>query len=193
MDVHLESDAARYALPTNGAASQFETIDSGEFGNLCSQLLYWGVTIGCCGFTGCTCLYLPIDQRLTLGPEEAILTTKTCLSKSVQRRPYGELGAVDISRTCGCCWGVRSGIGSISPGWGCEQEKVERIHAELKKRQQARGDQGQIQRAEQNVLRLISVESKLDAIIDHLNINYTPAVAPVGASIVRGDMQKITT
>lgn len=43
--------------------------------------------------------------------------------------------------------------------------------AELKARQSGRGDTGQVNRAEQTLERLDALESKLDKIMDHLQID----------------------
>ena len=48
-------------------------------------------------------------QQLILEPEEAVLISTTMCDTNTQRRPYGELGSVDKSSTCGCCVGVSSG------------------------------------------------------------------------------------
>lgn len=87
----------------------------------------------------------------------------------VSKRPYGELGSVDRG-TCCCCISVESAFGPLSPGCGCEQEKVDEIVTDLKQRMRTRGDTAQIQRAEETLERLDQVDAKLDAILDHLNI-----------------------
>jgi len=115
----------------------------------------------------------------------------------VSKRPYGELGSVDRG-TCLCCVSAESAFGPISPGCGCEEEKVDDIVNELKTRMRQRGDTAQINRAEETLRRLDEVDAKLvrqrivvfnscfqvhahksanpllkDAIIDHLNIPKT--------------------
>ncbi len=60
--------------------------------------------------------------------------------------------------------------GDISPGCGCDAEKVDELVAELKARQLGRGDTAQIKRAEQTLERLDEIEGKLDKIMDHLRI-----------------------
>jgi hypothetical protein len=60
-----------------------------------------------------------------------------------------------------CCISAESAFGPISPGCGCETEKVDFIVAELKKRMRERGDTAQIQRAEQTLGRLDEVDAKL--------------------------------
>ena len=55
------------------------------------------------------------------------MTRKTMCDTNVQRRPYGELGSVDKGTACGCCTSVTSGLGPISPGWGCEEALVDEL------------------------------------------------------------------
>lgn len=80
--------------------------------------------------------------------------------KHVSKRPYGELGSVDRS-TCLCCISVESAFGPISPGCGCDTERVDEIVMELKQRMRQRGDTAQIQRTEETLQRLTEVETKL--------------------------------
>ena len=65
------------------------------------------------------------------GPEEASIHSVSCCSDATTTRPYGELGSVDITHSCGCCHAVSSdltavsgaegGNAGISPGWGCDE------------------------------------------------------------------------
>lgn len=56
---------------------------------------------------------------------------------------------------------VESAFGPISPGCGCDDEKVDDIVNELRHRMRQRGDTAQIQRAEETVMRLDQVNEKL--------------------------------
>lgn len=83
---------------------------------------------------------------------------------------------------CGCCIAVDSNLtpgeaNGISPGCGCQNALVAEIVEELKARQKARGDTGNIKRAEQTIDLVTEVKSdvaeltaKVDAIMRHLNI-----------------------
>ena len=99
--------------------------------------------------------------------------------------PYGELGSVEKVEACGCCYsfssnltpGTAEGGGGLSPGCGCSGPLVEDIVSEMKQRMKARGDTGNIQRAEQTLtqvnatrMELAQVNQKLDQIMQHLNI-----------------------
>lgn len=66
---------------------------------------------------------------------------------------------------CPCCT-----IGPVSPGFGCDEELVMEVVEDLKKRQQGRGDQGQIQRQEVMMEEIEAINTKLDAIMDHLKM-----------------------
>jgi hypothetical protein len=104
--------------------------------------------------------------------------------------PYGELGSVEITNSCGCCWAFSSNLtgdnpGGISPGFGCSQGFVEGIVAELKARMKVRGDTGNIQRAEQQLAlaaetknEVAALSAKVDAILAHLNISPPPPPQP---------------
>lgn len=134
---------------------------------------------GCC-FRCCTCCIG--KQILNLEPEEANYVTTTCCSKAAQRRPYGELGSVDDSVCCACLHSVSSALGLMSPGFGCEKDKVGEIVEELKSRMKGRGDTGNIQRQEETISlvrkdigKLAQLESKIDAI---LRQNGLPVPAP---------------
>jgi len=123
-------------------------------------------------------------QRLELEPEEAVLVTSNCCSTVNQRRPYGELGSVDKITCCGIFNSFQFGDSTVCPGCGCEGSKVEEIVHELKLRMKARGDTGQIKRAEQmlgeiQILKAQSqnVDAKLDLILKHLGLDPPVAVA----------------
>mmetsp|Transcript_43751 Transcript_43751/g.105527 ORF Transcript_43751/g.105527 Transcript_43751/m.105527 type:complete len:88 (-) Transcript_43751:165-428(-) len=83
--------------------------------------------------------------------------------------PYGELGHVGKSNCC-CCVGFSSAFGPVTPGCGCEEALVMEIVEDMKQRQQGRGDQGQIQRQEAMMEEIETINTKLDAIMDHLKM-----------------------
>lgn len=67
------------------------------------------------------------------------------------------------------------GNGTQCIGCGCDHASVDRIVAELKKRQQLRGDRAKVRLAETTVKSLKSLHQKVDMIMDHLNLE-APAV-----------------
>ena len=126
---------------------------------------------------GSLCMCFSLQQKLILEPEEAVLVTSTICSTTNQRRPYGELGSVDKYTSFGICASIVYGQSYLTPGLGCSTELVEEIVAELKQRMKARGDTGQIQRAETMLEELKEVQhdvaaldAKIDAILAHLRI-----------------------
>ena len=111
-------------------------------------------------FVPCTFGAIPYKTTLRLDNEEVTKTDIAICGKAESKRPYGELGSVDRSNCC-CCVGVNSACGPISPGCGCNPEKVDDIVGELKGRMRTRGDTAQIQRTEQTLQRLDEVDAKL--------------------------------
>jgi len=123
-------------------------------------------------------------QRLDLEPEEAVLVTTNCCSTVNQRRPYGELGSVDKLTCFGCCAYFMYGPNAVAPQCCCAGDLVEEIVTELKARMKARGDTGQIKRAEQlmgevQILKAATqtLDEKLDLVLKHLAISVPPPVA----------------
>ena len=123
---------------------------------LCSSIVY----------TNTECVFALITNARS---EVTKIDVNLC-GKSESKRPYGELGSVQQS-TCCCCVSMTSSFGEISPGCGCQHSKVEELVEELKARQRTRGDTAQIQRTEQTLERLDQMETKLDLIMQHLNIS----------------------
>jgi len=157
------------------AAQMFERKEY-DVTNLCGK--YMGLV---CFFPCSVCN----EEHLVLEPEEAVLTRKTMCDTNVQRRPYGELGSVDKGTACGCCVNVTSGLGPISPGWGCEEALVTELVEELKVRMKTRGDTGNIQRAEQQIDMINKLQgdmnaltAKVDLILQKLAVASPPPSPP---------------
>jgi hypothetical protein len=124
----------------------------------------------CCGKT-----------TLSLDPEEASVMRTTCCSSSSSRRPYGQLGSVQVSSCCGCCHAVSSSAGYLSPACGCEKNKVDEVAEQLKTRMKARGDTGNIQRQEETIRLLnqlmqivTSQDQKVNTIMGQMQIPVPP-------------------
>eukprot|EP00904_Undaria_pinnatifida_P011360 jgi/Undpi1/7354/HiC_scaffold_22.g09827.m1 len=98
--------------------------------------------------------------------------------------PYGELGNVEQSNVC-CFIGFTSNLSGLSaegrtpivPGNCCERALVQEVVRELKLRMKARGDTGQIKRAEENLSQVLHLHAKIDAVMAHLQI--PPVEAPM--------------
>ncbi|KAJ8612760.1 hypothetical protein CTAYLR_010394 [Chrysophaeum taylorii] len=137
----------------------------------------------------CICTLCTITTKLELEPEEAVLSNKNCLCTSIERRPYGELGSVEKNTAFGCCASFQFGKVVVMPGCGCSGRLVEEIVRELKARMKARGDTGQIRRAEQHLAEIqvvkadvANLNAKVDAILEHLKI--APPQPVAAASMV---------
>jgi len=98
--------------------------------------------------------------------------------------PYGELQAVEHLKCLGCCHCFQFAETKVSPQCFCAEDLVGEIVKELKKRMKARGDTGQIKRAEQllgeiQILKAQAqnTDAKLNAILKHLNISAPPPTA----------------
>lgn len=61
--------------------------------------------------------------------------------------------------------------GPVTPGCGCDEALVTEVVEEMKRRQQGRGDQGQIQRQEAMMEEIEAINNKLDAIMEHLKMD----------------------
>ena len=113
---------------------------------------------------------------LTLGEDEAELSTTylggVCTSK--KRGPYGELGTVD---SVDCCCFVGFAAGSLMndddvkcTGCGCDRVKVDALVAELKKRQELRGDRAKVRMGESTLASLDMLHKKMDAIMAKMEV-----------------------
>ena len=100
--------------------------------------------------------------------------------------PYGEVGNVNQLNTCFCCSTLSGdflpsvsgdGVPGISPGFGCDGEKVSIIVKELRRRVRLRGDiavkkHADIQSRNIRILseQVSNLETKLDCIMSYFDI-----------------------
>jgi hypothetical protein len=127
----------------------------------------------------CCCAYLCCGKQiLVLEPEEAELISTTCCSSAKKRLPYGQLGSVDHNICC-CCHGFTSALSgmdqngnspALTPGFGCSVDLVQEIVEVLRARMKARGDTGNIVRAEQALKLMSHVSAKMDAVVAHWSL-----------------------
>lgn len=125
----------------------------------------------------CCCEYLCCgNSHLSMEPEEVEYRKTTCFVCNYKKRgPYGELGTVDSSQTC-CFYGFAAGSlmkqeGEIQCiGLGCDKAAVDEIVSELKLRQKFRGDRAKMRVAETTLHSLTELHTKIDAVMDHLQI-----------------------
>lgn len=129
----------------------------------------------------CPILFTPLipgmmgTKTLTLEPEEAVYSVDCAFCTKNQRKPYGELGSVDVVVCFGCLHTVGTNFDfPICPRSGCDKDMSDEITAELKKRMKERGDTGQVRRSEQAVEAINHAHVKLDLILQHLNIPVPP-------------------
>jgi hypothetical protein len=140
----------------------------------------------------CCCEYLCCgNTKLIMGEEEAELI-RNCfcgLCSQKKRGPYGELGTVDSNTVC-CFYGFAAASLMTGPegqsyqctGCGCEKEKVDMLVAELKKRQEMRGDRAKVRLAETTLTSLKELHQKVDMIMNHLQLE-VPASAQMDRSV----------
>jgi len=136
-------------------------------------------------------------KTLRLDAEEAVLTVRSNCINRVSKRPYAQLGSVDSVNSCVCCWSVGSNIEEgpeghmgLSPGFGCDQQVVEELVAELQARKVGRGNIAQIKAQEVLAMRVDHLHAKLDAVLAHLSIPPPPPPAmgvPQPETIARAD------
>jgi hypothetical protein len=137
------------------------------------------ISFPCMGFT---------TKTLLLEDTEVVLKQNNlCLNKK-QRRPYAQLGSVDIISKFGCCFAVASdltpvdeeGNGGLSVGCGCDEQTTKAIVADLQERKLKRGNVAQIKKLEY----VYGIVYKLAAItgpqlLGKLGVSeYTPEFAP---------------
>ncbi|CAM9826357.1 unnamed protein product [Phaeothamnion confervicola] len=111
-------------------------------------------------------------SKVVLEAEEAVFSSQCPCCNIETRRPYGELGSVDSTNCC-CCVGVGSGLTggmAVFPGCGCDAALVNEIVAEMKKRQQERGDTAQLLRTEEQAEQMALLHAKMDAVMRQLGV-----------------------
>eukprot|EP00804_Cyclotella_cryptica_P009075 CCRYP_003158-RA/>CCRYP_003158-RA protein AED:0.17 eAED:0.17 QI:252/0.5/0.8/1/0.75/0.8/5/229/173 len=115
----------------------------------------------------------------------------TCrISLLWEYQAYGELGTVDINHVC-CFVGFAANSlmtkqdSCQATGCGCEEEKVNDIVTELKKRQAFRGDRAKVRLAETTLSSIQDLNAKVDLILNHLNI--TPPETAKAVTAVTSD------
>lgn len=138
----------------------------------------------CCQVLTCT------RKDLKLGPDEAEMTTKQCITGSVvtTQVPYANIDSVDAVNTCGCCAVLNAGEltqppGSVeggqpvSPGCGCSKDLVEAIRTDLQQRIDIRGNLGQMKQLEKMMSKYGDLAAELPLILDELGADtaYPPS------------------
>jgi hypothetical protein len=158
----------------------------------------YDLTDTCCQVVGClTCPlhFLPLcpgflgKKTLILEDEEVFYHVRGCVYNVNTRRPYGELGSVDLVN-CFCCSGLSSSIFRgmiICPGSGCNKhDEVDEVVMELKRRMKNRGDTGNIRRIETALVELRALRGEVGEIKENMNrLMSAMNVAPVEETMAR--------
>jgi|Transcript_124576 hypothetical protein len=141
---------------------------------------YWesiGSFVGCMG---------PLSKRLEMKDDEVVVKTRNwCISKT-QKRPYAQLGSVDVHNQCGMCFTIGSdlapvnekGEGGMALGWGCDEATTRQIVTELQSRKEKRGNIAQIRKLDYLFNRLISSAQKAPLLLHNLGNPYLPETLP---------------
>lgn len=122
--------------------------------------------------TCCCMLCLPcLSRKLTFDKREMVQDGKHACGFWRQRTPYASLGGIDVDQNCCCC----HEIGDVAnPGLGCSKAEVERIFDDLYPRMIKVGSIGQIMAQEQIINDILSIELKLDLLMESMGIVYPP-------------------
>jgi hypothetical protein len=129
----------------------------------------------------------PHKTTLKFEQEQVTKTDVDLCGTHTSRRPYGELGGVDRSSCC-CFVTAVSAFGPISPGCGCNEDGVDEIVTEFKRRLRHRGDVLQWRQTELALERLDEVDAKLDLIMSHLQI---PVIPKTTTMEERGEVKQL--
>jgi hypothetical protein len=131
--------------------------------------------IECCCSMCCTpCL----SRELTFDKREMVQYGKHACGFSRQRTPYASLGGIDVDQDCCCC----HEIGDVAnPGWGTNEAEVKRIFDDLYPRMIKLGSIAQVMAQEEIINDILSIELKLDLLLQSMSIPYPPPQQEVDA------------
>lgn len=133
----------------------------------------------CCQLLCCPC-YGPVSRQMTLGPEEMLMVRTDFCSKSNERTPYAQLGAVEVETTCLCC----SELPEVAtPGCGCSNALVEEIANELQARKVQRGNIAQFKMQENLINEMLKLTVKAKLLADKKGVGAWPPSQELMASV----------
>jgi hypothetical protein len=139
-----------------------------------------------CLFLGCPCLGFQ-TKKLVLQDQEVFFRVKNLLKTSKQRRPYAQLGSVDLHKVaCGCTAIVsdfaplnEKGEGGIRPGCcGMDSALAERIVAELQARKHKRGGIGQIRKLDYILGKTVRIGQQIPAMAQQMGATWQKGTKP---------------
>jgi hypothetical protein len=111
-------------------------------------------------------------RKIELTPEEMLILTEDCCSRTQSRTPYGNLDSVETETTCCCC----SELPDVAtPGCGCSKDLVNEIEAELQERKVKRGAIAQMKQQENIITEILSLGVTLDLLLDNHGIFFPPS------------------
>ena len=107
----------------------------------------------------------PYKSLYIMEPEFLVQEDYTICATNRIRKPYAEAN-VDKSTACCCC----VSINGLSPGLGCQTQKVDEIAHELQVRIGARGATAQVQKAEKMAEDMVFLLNKVNAMDAKLDL-----------------------
>mmetsp|Transcript_6296 Transcript_6296/g.14336 ORF Transcript_6296/g.14336 Transcript_6296/m.14336 type:complete len:743 (+) Transcript_6296:85-2313(+) len=139
----------------------------------------------CCMLCFCPCCGWQ-TKTLNLQSEEVLYKTRNLCSSSTQKRPYAQLGSVELHDSCcGMCVAMSSnlekcnekGEGGIRPFFGVDRPYTEELCNELRARMEGRGDTAQ--RKQQTFLldQVTKLTAELPLIMQKRGVQWPPPAA----------------
>jgi len=116
------------------------------------------------GIAGCT------RETLELKAEEVVVKSVNNIDDTHLRMPYGNMGSVDVDRSCCCCFGVNS----MSPGFGCNRQLTQQIADELQLRKEKRGNIAQLRQLQLLTKITSQLQAQADTVLQKEGIAYPP-------------------
>mmetsp|Transcript_48732 Transcript_48732/g.106470 ORF Transcript_48732/g.106470 Transcript_48732/m.106470 type:complete len:361 (+) Transcript_48732:2-1084(+) len=117
-----------------------------------------------CGMAGLT------TATVELREDMMVLTEKNNLDDTNIQMPYAQMGSVDYTKSCCCCYSVND----MSPGCGCDDKLVAELSEELQSRKVKRGNIAQIKQLEAMQSTTCELDCQLDLILEREGIQYPP-------------------
>jgi hypothetical protein len=142
--------------------------------NYCESI---GSICSCCG---------PLTKSLILTDEEAILKHQNWCVTRKQKRPYAQLGSVDVHQQCGMCFTIGSdlapanekGEGGMAIGCGCDEALSREIASVMQERKEKRGNVAQVRKLDYLYNKLIGAAVKAPLLLNKLGKPYRPETLP---------------
>mmetsp|Transcript_48891 Transcript_48891/g.116224 ORF Transcript_48891/g.116224 Transcript_48891/m.116224 type:complete len:727 (+) Transcript_48891:117-2297(+) len=133
----------------------------------------YDVTDNCESCMGCLCtcgIQGFTKQSLELEEDQLVHSITNRLDDSKMHQPYGELESVDAAKVCCCCHSVNG----LTPGWGCEADKVAAIAQDLQTRKVARGNIQQLKQLESLQAACVDLGVQADIMLKQKNAQFPP-------------------